>query len=90
MRSAVPLWKPCPFCGLAPYIRTSITFCVGPGIEYPSHCLAQADVTCRKCGAVVTKYADGDVNRISELAEEAQKKAIDAWNNRPRRRMVAS
>ena len=65
------------------------------GYPQAAHCAEKAGVLIeQRLGGKLTKeeqlYLMLHVNRISELAEEAQKKAIDAWNNRPRRRKVAS
>lgn len=67
--------KPCPFCGGKPYLETHHRAFI------KAKTTRVAFVRCRECEARTQRFELTDFGRTSH-SEEANKKAIEAWNRR--------
>ena len=67
--------KPCPFCGGKPYLETNHRAFI------KAQTTKVAYVRCRNCNARTERFALTDFGHTS-FSEEANKKAIEAWNRR--------
>lgn len=72
--------KPCPWCGGAAVLRRESM--AGPrGTGYPG--CYEYSVMCRLCGATAPHGVQDD---IYQTPEEAETRAIEAWNGRGKRK----
>ena len=67
--------KPCPFCGGKPYLETSHRAFI------KAKTTKVAFVRCRSCEARTGRFELSAFGR-SSFSEEANRRAIDAWNRR--------
>ena len=67
--------KPCPFCGGKPYLETHHRAFI------KAKTTRVAFVRCRECESRTQRFELTDIGRTS-YSEEANKKAIEAWNRR--------
>ena len=67
--------KPCPFCGGKPYLETRHRAFI------KAKTTRVAFVRCRECEARTQRFELTDFGHTS-YSEEANKKAIEAWNRR--------
>lgn len=67
--------KPCPFCGGRPYLETSHRAFID------AQTTKVAFVRCRDCNARTARFKLADFGRTSH-SQQANEKAIEAWNRR--------